>query len=286
MHRKFLFCLLSLLAFGAASYPSDEVSEVYAHHRHPSDEALFLDGTIRRFLRGVGEGVLLDVGCGAGAWAIEAAQQGALVVAIDSEPAMIERGAAAAAEAGVADKIEFAIGDVTHLPKREAAFDAAISVHVGCRLPSLGRHMREIARLLRPDGRVLVTAPTSFEVLFTDDSDPVEVRELLEQLPLEEISSIYRGTFTERNGKFELIRETARLFDGQPIWCKVPGRVVPNYYHPEEAYLDAFWAAGLEVVAIHRPCFHAEEERLAHGSKLGAAYVGSPPFVIFELKKL
>lgn len=292
--------LFSLSALSAAPVHHEEgvrfgdrVSEVFAHHRHGSDEAVFLDDYIRRFLQELHGSYLLDAGCGSGTWAIEAAQREITVVGVDVEPAMIERARAAASDAGVADQIEFIIGDTAALKERKELFDAALSIHVGCCLPSLGLHMRQIARSLKPSGRVLVTAPTSFQVLFTDDSHSEDLQQPIERQTLEKISSIYRGTFAERNDKLELVRDPNRLFEGQPIWSKIPGLVIPNYYHPEESYLDAFWAVGLEVVAVHRPCFSCEAERLAYytwhpnggGPRLGSSYVGNPPFIIFELRK-
>jgi SAM-dependent methyltransferase len=292
--------LFSLSALSAAPLEQEEtirggdrLSEVFAHHRHGSDESVFLDDYIRRFLKELDGCYLLDAGCGSGTWAIEAAQRGAFVIGVDTEPEMIERARGAAADAGVGDRVELTVGHITSLANRKELFDAALSIHVGCCLPSLGLHMRQIAKSLKPSGRVLVTAPASFDILFTDDSEVEELQQPIDRQVLEKISSIYRGTFVERNDKLDLVRDASRLFEGQPIWSKIPGHVIPNYYHPEESYLDAFWAAGLEVVATHRPCFSSEAERLAYytwhpnggGPHLGSAYVGNPPFIIFELRK-
>jgi magnesium-protoporphyrin O-methyltransferase len=55
---------------------------------------------------------LLDAGCGTGALAIEAAQRGAEIVAVDIAPALVELARNRAAVAGVAAQIDFHVGDM------------------------------------------------------------------------------------------------------------------------------------------------------------------------------
>ncbi|MCP9223835.1 magnesium protoporphyrin IX methyltransferase [Erythrobacter sp. LQ02-29] len=55
---------------------------------------------------------LLDAGCGTGALAIEAAQRGAAVTAIDVSPRLIEVAHDRALKAGVANRIEYLAGDM------------------------------------------------------------------------------------------------------------------------------------------------------------------------------
>ncbi len=97
---------------------------------------------------------IIDVGCGPGIYARDLALRGARVTAMDSAPAML---AAASAEAdAVGVSIELAEGDASALPFPDGAFDAAVLVQVIEYVPDAVGALREIARVLRPGGRVLI----------------------------------------------------------------------------------------------------------------------------------
>jgi SAM-dependent methyltransferase len=57
-----------------------------------------------------------------------------------------------------------AIADLTSLPFRTGAFDAALNVVTLEHLPEPGRALAEIARTLTPGGRLLLAAPQDWEV--------------------------------------------------------------------------------------------------------------------------
>jgi magnesium-protoporphyrin O-methyltransferase len=69
---------------------------------------------------------LLDAGCGTGALAIEAAQRGAEVVAVDIAPALVDLARNRAAAAGVADRIAFRDGDM--LDPAHGRFDHVVAM--------------------------------------------------------------------------------------------------------------------------------------------------------------
>ena len=103
-------------------------------------------------------GLVLDVACGAGNATIPAAKTGARVTGIDLTPALLEAGEAAAKEAGV--EIEWIEGDAQKLPFDDASFDAVTSVF-GCMfVPDQRAEAEEIARVLKPGGRMAVCAWT------------------------------------------------------------------------------------------------------------------------------
>ena len=107
----------------------------------------------------VGDGdVVLDVACGNGNATIPAAKTGAKVTGIDLTPALLEAGMAAAKEAGV--EIEWIEGDAQDLPFEDGSFDVVTSVF-GCMFaPDQRKAAAEIARVLRPGGRMVVCAWT------------------------------------------------------------------------------------------------------------------------------
>jgi SAM-dependent methyltransferase len=108
---------------------------------------------------------VLDMGCGAGRHAFEAARRGARVVALDmdrSELSQVTAIFAAMAEAGeIPDGASgLAVnGDATCLPFPDGSFDKVIAAEVLEHLPADQQAMNEIARILRPGGVAAVTVP-------------------------------------------------------------------------------------------------------------------------------
>jgi ubiquinone/menaquinone biosynthesis C-methylase UbiE len=108
---------------------------------------------------------LLDLGCGAGRHAFEAARRGAQVVALDTdhgELGQVAAIAAAMAEAGeirVPASITAAAGDATRMPFPDGSFDMVIAAEVLEHIPADQSAINEIARVLRPGGIAAVTVP-------------------------------------------------------------------------------------------------------------------------------
>jgi SAM-dependent methyltransferase len=109
---------------------------------------------------------LLDLGCGAGRHAFEAARRGALVVALDMDGAELKEVAAtfsAMADAGeLPDGLSGAgvNGDATRLPFATGSFDRVIASEVAEHVPDDAAAFAELARVLRPGGTLAVTVPS------------------------------------------------------------------------------------------------------------------------------
>lgn len=108
---------------------------------------------------------LLDLGCGAGRHAFEAARRGAAVVAMDTNPAELASVAAMFAAMAQAGEIpdggsgQIVAGDATSMPFPDGCFDKVIAAEVLEHIPADQRAMDEIARVLRPGGTAAVTVP-------------------------------------------------------------------------------------------------------------------------------
>ena len=108
---------------------------------------------------------LLDLGCGAGRHAFEAARRGAEVVALDTDRAELEQVAAIAAAMAEAGEIRArrrsrpSAGDATRMPFGDDSFDIVIAAEVMEHIPADQAAMNEIARVLRPGGIAAVTVP-------------------------------------------------------------------------------------------------------------------------------
>jgi SAM-dependent methyltransferase len=102
--------------------------------------------------------VVLDVACGNGNATIPAAKTGAKVTGLDLTPELLEKGKEAAEEAGV--EIEWIEGDAMQLPFEDESFDVVTSVF-GCMFaPDHRTTAVELARVLKPGGRLVVAAWT------------------------------------------------------------------------------------------------------------------------------
>jgi SAM-dependent methyltransferase len=107
---------------------------------------------------------ILEVGCGWGELAEWVGREtGAEVVAVDLSPRMVEL----ARERGV----DARIGDVQALPFADGEFDVAIAAWMLYHVPDLDRGVAELARVLRPGGRLVVATNSRFHLL--------ELRELV-----------------------------------------------------------------------------------------------------------
>jgi SAM-dependent methyltransferase len=101
---------------------------------------------------------VLDVACGTGNVAIPAAAAGARVTGIDLTPRMLEIAQRRAADAGV--EVQWTEGDAEALPFEDGRFDVVLSAF-GCMFAP--RHevvADELARVLRPGGRLAVCSWT------------------------------------------------------------------------------------------------------------------------------
>ena len=108
---------------------------------------------------------LLDLGCGAGRHAFEAARRGAKVVAVDTDKAELASVTAVFAAMAQAGEIPAGAsgmavaGDATCLPFPDGSFDKVIAAEVLEHLPADQVAMNEITRVLRPGGMAAVTVP-------------------------------------------------------------------------------------------------------------------------------
>jgi SAM-dependent methyltransferase len=101
---------------------------------------------------------VLDVACGTGNAALRAALAGGRVVGVDLTPELFDAGRRLATDAGV--QIEWVHGDAEELPFADQSFDVVLSTF-GCMFaPRHAVTAHELARVLRPGGRLGVTAWT------------------------------------------------------------------------------------------------------------------------------
>jgi SAM-dependent methyltransferase len=96
---------------------------------------------------------VLDVGAGDGNVAIACAALRADVDACDVADAMVERGRARCGE-----HVRWAVADAQALPYADGAFDVVVSAFGAALAPRARRTAHELARVLRPGGRLVLAA--------------------------------------------------------------------------------------------------------------------------------
>lgn len=137
----------------AAAYSTDLVALVLGESYHPGGRAL-----TRRLaaVTGLRPGQrVLDVASGPGSTAVLLAQEFDVTVdGVDLGTATVERAAAAADTAGLAQSVRFHLGDAERLPFEDATFDVVICECAFCTFPDKVTAAAELARVLRPGGRV------------------------------------------------------------------------------------------------------------------------------------
>lgn len=97
---------------------------------------------------------ILDVGCGDGALVCAAASRGAEATGVDPDPAMLAAARTRADKDGIT--AAFLEGRIERLPFPDAAFDVVASITVLCFIPDASAAVREMARVLRPGGRLVL----------------------------------------------------------------------------------------------------------------------------------
>ena len=97
---------------------------------------------------------ILDVGCGDGALVFAAASHGAEATGVDPDPAMLAAARTRADKDGIT--AAFLEGRIERLPFPDAAFDVVVSITVLCFVPDASASVREMVRVLRPGGRLVL----------------------------------------------------------------------------------------------------------------------------------
>jgi arsenite methyltransferase len=175
----------------AAAYSGDVVALVLGESYHPGGLALTRTLLARLGLpRG---GRVLDVAAGRGASALLiAAEHPVEVDGVDLSESNVAHATAAAAEARLGGRVRFHTGDAERLPFDGALFDAAVCECAFCTFPDKVTAARELARVLRPGGRLGIT-----DVTIAPSGLPKElaglagwVTCLADARPLEDYSSI------------------------------------------------------------------------------------------------
>ncbi len=106
---------------------------------------------VERLLAAVPPGPALDAACGTGRHTVTLARHGHDVIGVDQSPEMLELAAVKVPGA------QFRVGDLTELPVPDASVDLVLCALALSHLHDLAPAVAEFRRVLRPQGRLLVT---------------------------------------------------------------------------------------------------------------------------------
>jgi hypothetical protein len=144
----------------ANAYSSDVVALLLGDSYHPG--GLALTRRLAAYLALQPGAVVLDVAAGRGGTALLLAQEsGVRVTGVDLSAANVALARGAADAKGLDGLVGFAVGDGERLPYRDASFDAVVCECAFCTFPDKPTAAAELARVLRPGGRLGISDVTA-----------------------------------------------------------------------------------------------------------------------------
>jgi len=108
----------------------------------------------------------LDIGSGAGLMTTALARRGYGVDAIDTSSAMVDLTIARAAEEGLGRSVSAQVADIHDLPFAEGSFDLLVALGVLPWIDDSAGALREVARVLRPGGRTILSVDSRARLNF------------------------------------------------------------------------------------------------------------------------
>ncbi|MEM8793140.1 MAG: class I SAM-dependent methyltransferase [Pseudomonadota bacterium] len=165
----------------------------------------------------------LDVGCGEGRFCRMLADLNVATVGIDPVEAMVQ-------EARRRDPAgDYHLGFAEDLPFGDEAFDLVVSYLSLIDIDHLDQAVAEMARVLKPGGRLLVANLSSFSTS----------------------SSMVGERYCRETG--EELRPLGRYLVEQKQWFEWDGLRVQNWHRPLSTYMQAFLASGLSLRLFDEP---------------------------------
>ncbi len=161
----------------------------------------------------------LDVGSGIGHWGRRLAgllRQDATVVGVDRDPLWVETATERADAAGLGDRFSYTLGSVEALPFEDACFDLVTCQTVLMHLADPLQGLREMARVAKPGGLVLVAEPTNVLA-------PVLLGSITLDEPPERTAQHFRFQLTCHNGKKALGEGDSAIGERMPLLFQQAG---------------------------------------------------------------
>jgi SAM-dependent methyltransferase len=147
---------------GRRDLPEVDVDTGYARwaeegYDEPGNDTIAAEEpVVRALLDQLPAGPVLDAACGTGRHAAHLCEQGRGVIGVDASQAMLDRAAAKLPDA------DLRLGELTALPLADGEVAGAVCALALSHLPELRPAIAELARVLKPGGRLIVSNPHPF----------------------------------------------------------------------------------------------------------------------------
>jgi ubiquinone/menaquinone biosynthesis C-methylase UbiE len=195
---------------------------------------------------------ILEIGCGRGGfacWLAKQAERPKHIVAADFATTAVQKGRTFAEEHKISG-ISWEVADVQNIAHKDASFDTVISCETIEHVPSPKRALSEVARVLRPGGRLLLSTPNYLGPLglyrvylrmlgrrFTEEGQPINNFLVL---------PLTRSWVAQTGLKTQTVSATGHY------WL-LPGRPpvdIPSLNHPEKIMR---WVAHHSLIVAEKP---------------------------------
>jgi SAM-dependent methyltransferase len=191
----------------------------------------------------------LDIGCGEGRFCRMLKQAGVKATGIDPTAPLIQ-------EALRRDPSgDYRLGRAEQLDFADASFDLVVSYITLIDIPDFRAAIREMARVLRPDGSLLMANLTGFTS-----------------------SGAERGWVKDDEGE-HLHFPVDRYLDEFSFWFEWSGIRIENWHRPLSAYMSAFLESGLMLK------YFAEPEAVSGAEVHRERHHRAPWFVVMEWQR-
>lgn len=192
----------------------------------------------------------LDVGCGEGRFFRMLGAHGVATTGIDPTRALL----ATARERDPGG--EYVEGEAAELPFDNATFDLVVSYLSLIDIPELTPAISEMARVLRPGGRLLIANLNSFNT-----------------------AGVETGWLRDDQGA-KLHYAIDHYLRERSVWIEYRGIRIRNHHRPLSAYMQLLLAHGLRLTYFDEPSPAADAP-----AARAADYVRAPWFLVMEWRK-
>jgi SAM-dependent methyltransferase len=191
----------------------------------------------------------LDVGCGEGRFCRMLRGAGVKAIGIDPTAQLLEM-------AGQRDPTgDYRLGCAEQLDFADASFDLVVSYITLVDIPDFRAAIREMARVLRPGGSLLVANLTSFTSACADQG------------------------WVKKGDEQHLHYPVDRYLDEHSLWLEFSGIRIENFHRPLSAYMSAFLENGLALR------YFAEPDAVSGAGVYRERHHRVPWFVVMEWQR-
>lgn len=191
----------------------------------------------------------LDIGCGEGRFCRMLRQHGVDATGVDPTPALLDAARRKDPEG------QYFEGCAEALPFADASFDLAVSYLSLVDIPDVRKAIPEMARVLKPGGRLLIANLNSFNSACAD-----------------------RGWMKDPAGR-KLHYAVDQYLEERAMWVAWRGIRIVNHHRPLSLYMRLLLEAGLELTYFDEPL------PVADAPERAVDYARVPWFLVMEWRK-